>query len=304
MPNRILREGILSSERVNSLGWEGEVFYRRLMSVVDDYGRFHAHPALLRAALFPLKLDAVRDEAMARLLAEAEAAGLVRTYMVDGKRYLQLLDFRQRVRAHESKFPAPPDDTLMAGMCAPAAGPGGAEVVVEVKDEGAGGDGTPRAVFPTASRDGTPRGADAGAAPPVEGNSNPGSAAPPVHVQIAVRLREAGVNITSAHPLAHAWATRGLTVEHALEAVALARMRKPNGRIAANYLAPIVEDMLNPGLPARAKAAGPPAWWSSEAAIVSKGSELGLNPRPGEALAEYRARLNAAIAREPENAGA
>ncbi len=48
MPNRILREGILTSERVNLLSWEAEVFYRRLMSVVDDYGRFHAHPALLR----------------------------------------------------------------------------------------------------------------------------------------------------------------------------------------------------------------------------------------------------------------
>ncbi len=39
MPNRIIREGILTSEAVNSLSWEAEVFFRRLLSVVDDFGR-------------------------------------------------------------------------------------------------------------------------------------------------------------------------------------------------------------------------------------------------------------------------
>lgn len=35
MPSRILREGILTSERVNALAPLEELFYRRLMSVVD-----------------------------------------------------------------------------------------------------------------------------------------------------------------------------------------------------------------------------------------------------------------------------
>jgi hypothetical protein len=107
MPNRILREGILTSERVNALGWEAEVFYRRLMSVVDDFGRFTAHPSLLRAALFPLKLDTVRDANMERLLALVEQARLVRVYEVAGKRYLELVDFKQQVRAKDSKYPSP-----------------------------------------------------------------------------------------------------------------------------------------------------------------------------------------------------
>jgi hypothetical protein len=110
MPNRILREGILTSERVNSLTWEAEVFYRRLMSVVDDFGRFSAHPSLLRAALYPLKLDSVRDANMERLLALVEQASLVRVYVVAGKRYLEMIDFRQQVRAKESKYPQPPED--------------------------------------------------------------------------------------------------------------------------------------------------------------------------------------------------
>lgn len=110
MPNRILREGILTSERVNALGWEAEVFYRRLMSVVDDFGRFSAHPSLLRASLYPLKLDTVRDANLERLLASVEHARLVRVYQVAGKRYLELLDFRQQARAKESKYPPPPSD--------------------------------------------------------------------------------------------------------------------------------------------------------------------------------------------------
>jgi hypothetical protein len=44
MPNRELREGILTSERINALTFPAEVFYRRLMSVVDDFGRCPAHP--------------------------------------------------------------------------------------------------------------------------------------------------------------------------------------------------------------------------------------------------------------------
>jgi hypothetical protein len=36
MPNRILRAGIITSDRVNALDFGAEVFYRRLMSAVDE----------------------------------------------------------------------------------------------------------------------------------------------------------------------------------------------------------------------------------------------------------------------------
>lgn len=123
MPNRILREGILTSERVNALGSTEEVFYRRLMSVVDDFGRYFAHPSLLRAALFALKLDKVSDSDIGKWLLATEKAGLVRVYPApDGKRYLEMLDFRQQARAKESKFPRPPTDAphLHSTCTAPA----------------------------------------------------------------------------------------------------------------------------------------------------------------------------------------
>ena len=109
VPNRILREGILTSPRVKRLeGWASEVFYRRLMSVVDDFGRYHADYGLLRAACYPRQLNKVSDADIGKWLADCESAALVSMYPAsDGERYLQLLDFRQQARAAKSKFPEP-----------------------------------------------------------------------------------------------------------------------------------------------------------------------------------------------------
>ncbi len=108
MPTRVVREGILTSERVNSLSPHAELFYRRLMSVVDDYGRFSANLTLLRASCYPLKLDSVKEDSIKKHLAEAEGAGLIVLYTVAGKAYLEMQDFGQRVQS-KSKFPEPPE---------------------------------------------------------------------------------------------------------------------------------------------------------------------------------------------------
>lgn len=41
------------------------------------------------------------------------------------------------------------------------------------------------------------------------------------------------------------------------------------------------------------KQQGSPGWWTSEAATLAKGKELGMTPRPGEALHDFRGRINA-----------
>lgn len=106
MPNRIVRESILSSEAVSSLKWDEEVFYRRLMSVVDDYGRYESNPQLLRSRCYPLQTDHVRVADIARWMAACQKAGLILDYVVDGKGYLELQKFQQQQRT-ASKFPAP-----------------------------------------------------------------------------------------------------------------------------------------------------------------------------------------------------
>lgn len=106
MPNRILRDAILTSERVSALGWPEEVFYRRLMSVVDDYGRTEASNQLLRAKCYPLQTDSVRVADIARWMAACQKSGLILVYEVNGKQYLEIRDFGQQRRS-ASKCPDP-----------------------------------------------------------------------------------------------------------------------------------------------------------------------------------------------------
>lgn len=114
MPNRIIRDGILTSENVDKLGVHAEVFYRRLMSVVDDFGRYTAHPSLLRAACYPLRVDSIREADISRFLTEVQEAGLIALYEVDGKRYLQM-NKCDEPRAKKSKYPPMP---ASANICA------------------------------------------------------------------------------------------------------------------------------------------------------------------------------------------
>lgn len=109
MPTRLLREGILSSDAVDSLDAPAEVFYRRLMSKVDDHGLYDARPSILRAALFPLRTDRVREADISRWMAACQKAGLIVLYEADGKPYLCLLKTGWDKRS-KPKYPLPPEN--------------------------------------------------------------------------------------------------------------------------------------------------------------------------------------------------
>lgn len=134
MPNRILREGILTSPRMAKLGWAEEVFYRRLMSVVDDYGRYFADVGLLRAACYPRQLNKVSDSDVGKWLGACQDAALVRVYQVEGEGYIALLDFNQQVRAKKSKFPDMPSVCAAVAQQTPSTQPASAHLVVSVSE--------------------------------------------------------------------------------------------------------------------------------------------------------------------------
>jgi hypothetical protein len=121
MPDRIIRANILTSESVSSLSWGGEVFYRRLMSIADDFGRCDGRESVLRASLYAFQLDKVSTADIVKWKDECSNAGLVSRYHVEGKEYLLILKFNQRLRAMKSKFPAPPSDAdtccQMSAVC-------------------------------------------------------------------------------------------------------------------------------------------------------------------------------------------
>lgn len=105
---RMVREGWIDSDHINGLTWPSECFFLRLILRADDFGRMTADLRMLRASLYPLKLDQVREADVARWIAECVNANLVRPYEVDGKRYFVIPNFKQRMRAKKSKYPAPP----------------------------------------------------------------------------------------------------------------------------------------------------------------------------------------------------
>lgn len=108
MPNRILREGINSSRAVAALSEQAEILYRRLMSVVDDYGRFEADIDLIRAKCFPLQLERWSTVKVQRAFAELGESPLVTVYHGAGKHLFQMNNFGQRVQS-KPRYPAPED---------------------------------------------------------------------------------------------------------------------------------------------------------------------------------------------------
>jgi hypothetical protein len=111
MPNRYIRASAIESESVNALTPAGEVFFRRLLNRVDDFGRFHGNAALLRASLFPLQLDRVTEAEVLACVKQCEQHGLLFTYEDGGKQYVVINKWEQG-RANSSTYPQPDANTL------------------------------------------------------------------------------------------------------------------------------------------------------------------------------------------------
>ena len=106
MANRLLRDWT-ASDTIDKLSERAEVFFTRLIMKADDHGCYYGNTKLLKAALFPL-----RDHQLAHIRAwrdECVAAGVLQLYAIDGKEYVRIINFGQRMRSMVSKFPQPAD---------------------------------------------------------------------------------------------------------------------------------------------------------------------------------------------------
>lgn len=114
MPNRILKDSICTSDNLDSLTADEEVFWYRLIVQCDDYGRMDARPAILRARCYPLRLNTVDERDVTNWLTSLQRSGLVHIYTVDNKPYLQIAtwDKHQQVRAKRSKYPSMISDDI------------------------------------------------------------------------------------------------------------------------------------------------------------------------------------------------
>lgn len=106
MPNRLLKEGIVDSSAIDALSPEEEVFFYRLLVVSDDFGRMDARPAILKSRCFPLKDSPKMLEKIEIWMQSLVRQELAICYQVEGKPYLQILKWEQRVRS-KGKYPSP-----------------------------------------------------------------------------------------------------------------------------------------------------------------------------------------------------
>ena len=111
MPTRYLKPGIRDSESIERLSPLTEVLYYRLLVTVDDFGRFDARAAMIKAQCFPVK-ESVNAKSCASMIAELQAIGLIDVYQVDGKSVLQVCKWDNVPRAKESKYPDKPTDVI------------------------------------------------------------------------------------------------------------------------------------------------------------------------------------------------
>lgn len=105
MPNRIINEGILTSDSLSQLSWFENCVFFRLLVLVDDYGCYDARPAVIRGQAF--SLNSVTDKQIQDALSHLATVGIVDLYTVGGKPYLQLKTWAkyQRIRNSRHKYP-------------------------------------------------------------------------------------------------------------------------------------------------------------------------------------------------------
>ena len=99
-----MREGFVDSERVNNLDYDEECFYHRLLLKADDAGRYDGRIEILRSILFPLGYKTHSDP-VKRGLDGCDREGLIFSYDVAGKPFLQVTNWRRCSNAKLSKWP-------------------------------------------------------------------------------------------------------------------------------------------------------------------------------------------------------
>lgn len=110
MPNRIIKESIRTSKKINALNDFQFRLWTYLLTYVDDYGRGSADTEILKGFVFPRRKD-VREQDIEKGLDALERNGSILLYTVAGEPYFCFPAWgkHQRIQTKQSKFPAPED---------------------------------------------------------------------------------------------------------------------------------------------------------------------------------------------------
>lgn len=119
MPNRVIREGLIDSDKLSEVGWAEQVLFIRLMLLADDFGRFDGRPEIIYSRCYPMDMERVRLSDVKKWVKRLLEMKLVLNYKVENKLYLLIPNFKQRLRIQKSKYPCPLEDIeeLMSVNC-------------------------------------------------------------------------------------------------------------------------------------------------------------------------------------------
>lgn len=105
MPTRMIREGLLDSQRYWSVTGEARQLFVHMMLIADDFGLLSLAPVFIRRRCFD---DAPSQPKIDKQIEQLHDADLLRVYESDGTRYGFIPRFRQTLRIEKAKCPIPP----------------------------------------------------------------------------------------------------------------------------------------------------------------------------------------------------
>lgn len=109
MPNRIIKDTIRTSKKINALTDFQFRLWVYLITYVDDYGRGSADPEIVKGFVFPRRKK-VNETDIKDALAALASTGCISLYDIDGESYFCFPSWgeHQRIQTKRSKFPEPP----------------------------------------------------------------------------------------------------------------------------------------------------------------------------------------------------
>ena len=110
MANRMLKESLKTSKKINSLTDFQFRLWIHLILSADDYGRGYADPELVKSLSFPRRR--VTEQSIKDALTVLSEQGCIHLYENDGESYYCFVNWgeHQRIQTKVSKYPGP-DDT-------------------------------------------------------------------------------------------------------------------------------------------------------------------------------------------------
>lgn len=251
---RSIKPEFPQSESMGNVSRDARLTFIQLWTIADDEGRLRGNSRMLASLLFPYDDDA--PALIDGWMKELEDEGCIVRYKSGAQSYVQLCNWliHQKIdKPSKSKIPPFVESSrILANPLEVSSEEGIKEGIKDQGEEGTntGASATAGSAVGEGDRPAEPDSPKSAQLPARQDLPEPSPA-----VVIAVALRRLGVGATSMHPTVIEWADKGVSIEILTEAVRIAREHKGNATIPPNYLAPIVDKLLNPGA-ARQQPAG------------------------------------------------